>query len=160
MRSTEFLRAEEVFLNSVAHALQIAADFTPPKGKMPCDVLEEDQGGGDFGNNPGQRGPQVARIILAPSFSGGAERLARVARRDDIHDSTPRAAIEGLDIVPYRSRLQDRISHPRHEDGRGVGFPFTVTHSSIGVPESEMEPEFETPCPGTKSQAIHGPLFT
>lgn len=119
------------------------------------DVFEEHEPGLALSYDPGGIGPEVAGVLLPGSASRDAERLTRISHRDNIHDSVPRAAIEGLEIVPDRREIQGLVFHPRHESSRGVGFPLNVTDSSIGVSKGDMEPEFEAPNPGTKSQAIH-----
>ena len=86
--------------------------------------------------------PEVARIVGAPAPSGDAERLARIARTDEIHRAAPRAAVEAGKIVPDRRLIQGLVFHPRHEDGRGEGVPLDVTHSTVsgfGQRKSEVE---------------------
>lgn len=92
-------------------------------------------------------GPKISRVLLLLSLACGRERLARVARRDEIHDSTPRAAIEGREIVPDRSRIQGLFFHPRHEAGRSVGFPLDMAHSSISVSQGKPETELQSSNP-------------
>lgn len=92
--------------------------------------------------------PQPAGIAHAKPPAGIAFSLARVAASDDIHDATPAAAVEGGNVVPDRRRIQGRVFHPCHEGGRGEGFPFDVTHSSISG-QGDVESEFEAPSPGT-----------
>lgn len=50
---------------------------------------------------------------------------------------------EGLDVIPDRSVIQGRIRHPRHESGRGVGFPFDVHHGAYPSAEGELDGEAE-----------------
>ena len=86
--------------------------------------------------------PEVARIVRAPALAGDAERLARIARRDEIHRTAPRPAVEAGKIVPDRRLIQGLVFHPRHEDGRGEGVPLDVTHSTVsgfGQRKSEVE---------------------
>ena len=87
-------------------------------------------------------GPEVARIIRSLAPSGDAERLARIARRDEIHRAAPRPAVEAGKVIPDRRLIQGLVLHPRHEDGRGVGVPPDVTHSTVsgfGQRKSEVE---------------------
>jgi len=76
-------------------------------------------------------------------LSGGGDVLAGEAASDAIHDSTPRAAVEGGNVIPDRSLIQDRIFHPRHEIGRCIGFPLNVSHNA-GTWEGDFDPEVES----------------
>jgi len=62
---------------------------------------------------------------------------------DEIHCSTEASAREGAYVIPDRSRIQDLVFQPRHESGRGIGFPLDVTNSTgswHGEPDGEVEP--------------------
>ena len=114
---------------------------------MGADVLEEAPLGLDFFDDAADVGPHPAGIGGAQALAGAAFALARVAARDDIHKATPRAAVEGGNIVPDRCLIQGRVFHPGHESGRSVGFPFDVTNSSIsGL--GDVQSEFETTSAG------------
>lgn len=109
---------------------------------MMGDILEEDEGRLDLTDDAGDMRPEVARVVRAPALARDGERLARIARCDDIHRAAPRVAIEGGNVVPDRCLIQGRVFHPRHENGRGEGVPLDVTHSTIsgdGDGESEVE---------------------
>jgi hypothetical protein len=69
--------------------------------------------------------------------------LAGEAGSDEIHAATPRAAVEGGEVVPDRSLIQGLVFHPGHEDGRCVGIPFNVSHGAAGD-SGESEGEFES----------------
>jgi hypothetical protein len=94
----------------------------------------------------------VARVVSTPAFARDGERLARIARSDDVHRAAPRAAVEGSNVVPDNSLIQGRVFHPRHESGCGVGFPFDMAHSTISG-DGDGEPEVETARAGTKGEA-------
>ncbi len=109
----------------------------------PWDVFKEYEGRLDFADDPLDVGPEPARVGLAELLSGFTERLAWEARSDEIHRATPRLAVERRKVVPDRSLIQGLVFHPRHESGRGIGFPLDVTHSSHSVAEGESESEFD-----------------
>lgn len=115
---------------------------------MPLDVLKEDPFGLHFRDDPRDVRPEVALVVGAAALSRSGERLAGVARRDDLNDPTPRAAVEGREIVPNRSFIQGRVRHPRHENGRCVGFPFDVTDGAVGWLRN-LERELNSSSPGT-----------
>jgi hypothetical protein len=152
MGRTDFRRSEEACRKAVAHADQSAGDFGESEAEMMGDVLEEDEGRFDFADDPGDMRPEVARVVSAPAFARDGERLARIARSDDIHRAAPRAAVEGGNIVPDNSLIQGRVFHPRHESGCGEGFPFDMAHSTISG-DGDGEPEIEPARAGAQGEA-------
>lgn len=152
MGRADFRRREETCRKSVAHADQSAGDFREAEAEMMGDVLEEHEGRLDLADDAGDMRPEVARIVGTPELARDRERLARIARSDDVHRAAPRAAIEGSNVVPERRAIQGRIFHPRHESGCGEGFPFDMAHSTISG-DGDGEPEVETTCAGTEREA-------
>jgi hypothetical protein len=161
---TDFRCREEACRKAVAHADQSAGDFGEAEAEMMGDIFEEHERRLDLADDAGDMGPEVARIIRTPALARDGERLARIARSDDIHRAAPRAAVEGSNVVPDNSLIQGRVFHPRHESGCGEGFPFDMAHSTIsgdGDGKTEVEPararaegEAEEACvcgPGTAS---------
>ncbi len=149
---TDFRRREEACRKAVAHADQSCGDFGEAEAEMMGDILEEDEGRLDLADDAGDMGPKVAWVVRPPAFARDGERLARIARSDDVHRAALRAAIEGSNVVPDNSLIQGRVFHPRHESGCGEGFPFDMAHSTIsgdGEDESEVKPA----CAGTKGEA-------
>jgi hypothetical protein len=146
-----FRRREEACRKAVAHADQSAGDFGEAEAEMMGDILEEDEGRLDLVDDAGDMGPEVARIIRTPALARDAERLARIARSDDIHRAAPRAAVEGSNVVPDNSLIQGRVFHPRHENGCGEGFPFDMAHSTISG-DCDGKPEIESASAGAEGQ--------
>lgn len=139
----DFRRCEEACRKAVAHSDQSCGDFGESEAEMMGDILKEDEGRFDLPDDPGDMRPEVARILAAEPSARDGERLARIARSDDIHRAAPRAAVEGANVVPDNSLIQGRVFHPRHESGCGEGFPFDMAHSTItgdGNGEAEVEP--------------------
>jgi len=139
----DFRRSEEACRKLVAHADQSAGDFGEAEAEMMGDILEEHEGRFDFADDAGDMRPEVARVVRAPALARDGERLARIARSDDVHRAAPRAAVEGSNIVPDNSLIQGRVFHPRHESGCGEGFPFDMAHSTISG-DGNGEPEVES----------------
>ena len=148
----DFRRREEACRKAVAHANQSAGDFGEAEAEMMGDILEEDEGRFDLADDAGDMRPEVARVVRAPALSRDGERLARIARSDDVHRAAPRAAVEGSNVVPDNSLIQGRVFHPRHESGCGEGFPFDMAHSTISG-EGDGEPEIETARARTEGEA-------
>ena len=128
---TDFRRREEARRKAVAHADQSSGDFGEAEAEMMGDVFEEDEGRLGLANDAGDMRPEVPRVVGAPAFARDGKRLARISRSDDVHRAAPRSAVEAGNVVPDRCRIQGRLFHPCHENGRGVGFPFDMAHSSI-----------------------------
>jgi hypothetical protein len=148
VRRAEFRRCKQCCRNLIVHAVQVFGDLIKSEVKMAGDVFEENKSRFTFPDDPGDMGPEVTRIFNSGATASDGEWLARVSRRDDIHDSTPRMAVEGCDIVPHRRRIQGLVFHPRHESGRAIGLPLDVANSSISV-DGDVESEVESSNPGT-----------
>jgi hypothetical protein len=143
MWRADFRRREEACRKPVAQADQVSGDFGKSEAQMMGDVLEEDERWSDFADDPRDVRPEMTGVGRRQPPAGDRERLARIARNDDVHAAAPRAAVEAGDVVPDRRAIQGRVVHPRHEQGRGEGFPLDVTHSPIsgtGEDEPEIEP--------------------
>lgn len=152
VRCADFRRREEACRKAVAHADQSCGDFGEAEAEMMGDILEEDEGRLDLADDAGDMWPEVARVVGAPALARDRERLARIARSDDVHRAAPRAAVEGSNVVPDNSLIQGRVFHPRHENGCGEGFPFDMAHSTISW-EGNGEPEIEPARAGAEGEA-------
>ncbi len=145
-------RREEACRKAVAHADQSVGDFGEAEAEMMGDILEEHEGRLDLADDPGDMRPEMARVVGTAALARDAERLARIARSDDIHRAAPRAAVEGSSVVPDNSLIQGRVFHPRHESGCGEGFPFDMAHSTISG-DGDGKPEVESARAGTEGEA-------
>ena len=148
----DFRRREEACRKAVAHADQSSGDLGEAEAEMMGDILEEDEGRLDLADDAGDMRPEVARVVRAPALASDGERLARIARSDDVHRASPLAAVECGNVVPDRRRIQGRVFHPRHEDGRGVGVPLDMTHSATSG-KREVQPEVEPAGAGAEREA-------
>jgi hypothetical protein len=95
VRSACLNRCEESRLNSVTQSFQVFDDLSEAESEVPLDILDEHEGRLAFTHDPHDVGPEMARVFSATAPAGVAEGLARVARSEEIHDSTPRCAVEG-----------------------------------------------------------------
>jgi hypothetical protein len=151
VRRADFRRCEEACRKAVAHADQSAGDFGEAEAEMMGDILEKDEGRFDLADDAGDMRPEVARVVGTPALASDRERLARIARSDDVHRAAPRAAVEAGNVVPDRCAIQGRVFHPRHESGCGEGFPFDMAHSTISG-NGDGEPEVEPASAGAKGE--------
>ena len=122
---------------------------------MAADVLEEDAARARLDDDAPDVRPEMALVVLAAALAGGAERLTRVSRREDIHDATPASAVECGKVGPDRSVIQGRIFHPCHEGGRCRGFPLDETDSAIpGL--CEVQAEIQSANSRAQGEAVDG----
>jgi hypothetical protein len=74
--------------------------------------------------------------------------LARESGRDDIHSSTPWAAIEGSNVIPDRSVIQEAVSNTGRQNCDAISFPLRITDAAI-ISNGKSEAEFKASDPGT-----------
>jgi hypothetical protein len=145
MGGTHVGRAETHPFRIVPEGGKVLEDNVEPTANESPDVLGPDDGGPERGDDSGVLFPEAT---LGPSDPGTLPGVgdvgAREAASDEIHDSTPRERIEGGNVVPFRSRIQDLVFHPCHEVGRGVSVPLDITHGLIGSSEDKIKASFET----------------
>ena len=148
----DFRRRKQSCRKPVAHADQSLGDVGEAEAEMMGDIFEKDEGRFDLADDPGDMRPEMPGIVGAPALSRDRERLARIARRDDIHRAAPRLAVECGNVVPDNSLIQGRVRHPRHESGRSICFPLDMAHSSISG-QSEGKPEIDPARAGAQREA-------
>lgn len=152
MARARFSRRKQARLSRVAQAAKASDDVGESQIEVSLDVFAEDPFGLGLGDDPGDFGPEVARVGLAGALAGMAEGLAGVAGSDEMNLAAPRSAVEGSKIVPDRRLCQGLVIHPGHESGRCVGFPFDESHSPIGR-LGDMQAEIEAGVAGAKGDA-------
>jgi hypothetical protein len=90
--------------------------------------------------------PEAAALASdSGSLPGVADVLAGEPASDEIHDATPRAAVEGRNITPDRSRSQGTILHARRQYRSRIGVPL---HETDRVSAASLETEREAPAAG------------
>lgn len=113
---------------------------------MAGDVLEQNKSSSALPDDASHMRPEVARVVSAAATARGAERLARVARNDEIHRPTPCETVEGGEVRPDRSRIQGAVLHTRDQDAGGIDFPLHEADGSCrGTGESDAEVESTDP---------------
>lgn len=111
-------------------------------------VLQEHQYGLHFPDDASDVRPEVPFVGFPKPLPGDGERLARVSRRDEIHNSTPASAIEGGKVAPDRSLVQDAVLHSRDQERGSRGFPLHVADGAVSG-YGEADPEFKPAESGT-----------
>lgn len=98
---------------------------------------------------------QPAVVVLAALLSGDAVWLARVARSEAIHDSTPRAAVEGGEVRPDRSRVKGPVLHTRDQPRGGRDFPLQVADAASAW-SRDVDAQLEASDAGAESEDVVG----
>lgn len=148
----DFRRREEACRKAVAHADQSCGDFGEAEAQMMGDILKKDEGRLDFADDAGDMWPEVAWVARSKALSSDGERLARIARSNDVHCAAPWSAVEAGNVVPDRRAIQGRVFHPRQDNGCGEGFPFDIAHSTISG-QCDGEPEVDPACARAEREA-------
>jgi len=145
VRRADFLRCPQCRRSSVAHCLKLSDDLAASERQMTGDVLEEAECGLALSKNASDVWPEVSRVVCSGACSGQAKRLTGVASNDAIHDSTPRASIEGSEVRPDRRRSQATLLHLRCQSGDGERFPLhhndRASTSQSSAARAFVEPE-------------------
>ena len=123
VRRANFCRAEQTRRRRVAQTPKFSQDGFKAEGDVPGDVFEEHPLGAAFPDNPGDLGPEMAGIVGATAFSGGAERLARISGENDVEGAAKGAGIETAQIIPDRGRGEIPCALGSDEDGTGPVLP-------------------------------------
>jgi hypothetical protein len=105
---------------------------------MPGDVFEEYPFRFDFPDDPGNVGPQVALVVVAPPLPGMAEWLARVSGKDGVECATEWPSVECGEVIPYRGWRE--VSGPLGGD-EGVSGVFLPLDKAAGVKSGLCEHE-------------------
>jgi hypothetical protein len=152
MGRADFERRKQACFDAKAHAAKVLEDLGGSHTEVTFDVFEEAPFRVDFADDPGDVRPEMAGVFPAALQACEGKRLAGVSASDERNLATPRAAIEGFDIVPDRRVIQGLVRHPRHEGGRGEGFPLDETNSAVsGFCDVEAELQSANACAEGKS---------
>ena len=126
-------------------------DAKPPKSES-CRVFHDDVARSNLANDSGHFTPESAMLAVESlTSSDHANVLAREAARDDIHQSTPRFAVEGSDIIPDREVRQASVVLAGEQHAAGVVVEFDGTD---GFPSKEFASKYAAACACEKCQLI------
>lgn len=141
VRGTNGGRGVQTPLSIEPEAGKAVEDFGESISNKLWHVLQHDESRSHLTHDPFDDRPEPPVIVSSTSGTGRGERLAGEAGSDEIHAATPRSTVEGVEVIPDRRRIQGRVSHPRHEDGRRVALPLNVSHGSYPCHGSECKLE-------------------
>jgi len=109
----------------------VGEDSVEPHANVARDVLKECVSRLYLANNSPHVVPYPAFIFEAGLKSGARKRLAGIAAVNDIHEATPRSAVEGGEVVPDRSRCQGAFFHTTGQRRGAITFPLKETHGAV-----------------------------
>ncbi len=84
VRRANFCCAEQTRRRRVTHAPKLSQDGFEAESDVTGDVFEKDPFGGAFGDDPGDLGPEMARVVRTTAFASSAEGLAGISGEDGV----------------------------------------------------------------------------
>ena len=155
VRRANFCRAEQTRRRRVAQSPKLSQDGFEAEGDVPGDVFEEDPFGTAFSDDPGDVGPEVARIVGAAALSGRAEGLAGISGEDGIEGAAEGAGIEAAQVGPDWGRGEISGCLRRDEDRPWPALPFDEGAGVIaGFGEHEAQIKATAAC--AEGQSVPG----
>jgi len=86
--------------------LKLCSDDVESELEVVRDVLAEEKISAALFDDARDMGPEVSGVLGRSLLASDGEWLTRVACSDEIHDSTPRLAVERSNVIPDRRRIQ------------------------------------------------------
>jgi len=154
VRCADFSRREYSPRCSVTDLFQFSDDLSESKADVSLDILKEAHGWPANPNSVCDPRPQMSWVVLAESFPCGAEGLARVASREDVHFAAKLLPREGLNIRPDRCRIQASRFH--FSDQVRAGERFDLANSDCSqIWDCSLESEINAAVPGAKANVCN-----
>jgi hypothetical protein len=146
MGSSGVVRAQATPLRIEPQRGQVPEHAVESSSSESCDVLHEDEAGSNLAHDPSEVRPEPRPLpVDAFSLPGVADVLTGEAASDEIHDSTPWAAVEGGDIRPHRARSQPTFFHLADQSRSGESFPL---HEADRASADSLEAEGQSASAG------------
>ncbi len=122
---------------------------------MARDVFEKDPSGAAFPDDPGDIGPEVAGIVGALAFAGGAERLAGISGEDDVEGAAKGPGIEAAQVIPDWGRCETPGALGGDEDGAGPVLPLDEG-ACVKIWLGEHEAQIQASAACAEGQSVPG----
>lgn len=119
----------------------------------PFDVFDEDEPRAGLDDDAAGWPPKVPLVLFAELLARDGVRLARDAANEAIHDSTPRAAVEGSHIRPDRRWSQEFFFHRRCQSRDGDCFPLHA-HDRARTWNCQLDAEIEPCASGAEADVV------
>ena len=130
----------------IPHAVKVLEDDAKATGSQERTVFREDKTRPYLANDSRVLFPKSATGSGNPdTFTCRADVLAREPSTDNVNGPSPRPAVEGADIVPYRESLKVSVSLSLKEDVSRVLLDFDGTP---GTPSEQSARKKPSPCSG------------
>ncbi len=127
--------------------------FIAAESKMSIDVLEEYSRGLSFFDDACDLWPQMPHVLLAFAPARAAERLARVARCEDVGFAAIRTPVKRSEVRPNVCRIQRSVFKTRNQPADDSCFPFHVSER-LNSETSESKSEVESRVSGAEADAL------
>ncbi len=123
----------------IPHLGQVSDHSSKPARSEHWGVFHEHEARSHLANDSGHLAPQAgACSVDSCTATGCADVLAREAARDDIHEASPRASVEGSHVVPDREGVETSVVLSGREDAAGV---VVELDGADGAPPEEFPAE-------------------
>ena len=162
VRRADFCRREQARRRRVAQAPKFSDDGFKAEGDVTGDVFEENPFGAAFGDDTGDIGPEVARVVGATAFACGAEGLTGISGQHRVKGAAEGPGIEAAEVIPDRGRREIPDALGGDEDRARPVLPFDKGAGvETGFSEHEAQIQASAACaegqsvPGTKHHVIH-----
>jgi hypothetical protein len=100
--------------------------------------------------------PEVSWVFGSEALAGCAEWLARVAAREDIHQSVKLSPRESLEIAPDRCVVQESRFSLCSQVRCGEGFDLDKSDRAKAAANCSFEAEVDAPVAAAKADVIDG----
>jgi hypothetical protein len=155
VRRADFCRAEQARRRRVAHVPKLSQDGLKAKGDVTGDVFEKDPFWDAFPDDPGDFGPEVARIVGAAAFASGTEGLAGISGEIRVKGTAEGPGIEAAQVVPNWCRDEISCALGGGEDGAGPVLPFNERAGVVaGLGQHEAQIKASAAC--AEGQSVPG----
>jgi hypothetical protein len=155
VRRADFCRAEQARRRRVAHVPKLSQDGLKAKGDVTGDVFEKDPFWDAFPDDPGDFGPEVARIVGAAAFASGTEGLAGISGENRVKGTAEGPGIEAAQVVPNWCRDEISCALGGGEDGAGPVLPFNERAGVVaGLGQHEAQIKASAAC--AEGQSVPG----
>ena len=140
---------------------QVSENGVEASNSESADVFHEDESRSYLANEASVFAPESRpeAVVEPGALAGVADVLTRETASNEIHDATPRSAVEGGNVVPDRRRIQPAFRHARDQDRSRIDFPLHETDGTGGTSEAGEESpdaELEAGGSGEEGETVEG----
>lgn len=129
---------------------QVSENGSEPPSSESWRVLHEDVVGFHFANDSDKFLPQSAAWVFeSESLPSDADALTGKSARNHVNNASPRASVEGADIVPDRERRERAVVLPSQED---FALMLSDLDGADGAPAEQFPAEDAAAGPGEESE--------